>query len=311
MKRRNFLSLSASGIAALSVMPTGLAANSTVQSKIRLGGPVFEKYNSPEEWIAALKKLGYRAAYCPVSIGADSATIKAYQAAAAKGDVVISEVGAWSNPIDPDQEIAGKAIQKCVDSLALADDIGANCCVNVSGSRNPKHWAGPHRDNLTDATFDQIVEITRKIIDTVKPTRTFFALEAMPWAYPDSADSYLLLIRAIERERFGVHLDPVNLVTSPQIYYRSGEMIQDCFRKLGKHIRSCHAKDITLREDNYIPQLDEIIAGKGNLDYKVFLTELVKLKDVPLMMEHLKTADEYAQASTHIRSVGKEVNITL
>jgi sugar phosphate isomerase/epimerase len=311
MKRRNFITLSASGLAALSVMPSGLSAAAPASTSVRLGGPVFDKYNSPDEWIELHKKLGFRAAYCPLSPGADFATIEAYKTAATKNDLVIAEVGAWSNPIDPDGAKAKQAIQKCTDSLALADEIGANCCVNISGSKNLKNWAGPHKDNLTDATFDLIVEITRKIIDAVKPMRTYFALEAMPWAYPDSADSYVRLIKAIDRKQFGVHLDPVNLVTSPQIYYRNGEMIRDCFQKLGPHIRSCHAKDITLREDNYIPQLDEIIAGKGNLDYKVFLTELSKLKDVPLMMEHLKTAEEYNQAATYIRSVAKSANISI
>ena len=311
MKRRSFISMSASGLAALAVMPSGLTASTTAQSKVRLGGPVFEKYNSPEEWVTALKKLGYRAAYCPVSPGAETEMIKAYQIAAAKNDIVIAEVGAWSNPISPDRYAAKMAIQKCIDSLVLADQIGASCCVNISGSRNVKHWAGPHKDNLTDATFDLIVETTRKIIDAVKPKHTFFTLECMPWAYPDSADSYLKLIKAIDRKQFGVHLDPMNLITSPQIYYRNGEMILDCFRKLGPQIRSCHAKDITLREDNYMPQLDEIVAGKGNLDYSVFLTELAKLKDVPLMIEHLNTADEYAQAAAYIRSVGKMVNVEL
>ena len=311
MKRRNFISLSASGIATLSVLPSGLTAGTNVRSRIRLGGPVFEKYNSPEEWITSLKKLGYRAAYCPVSVGTDQNLIKAYQAAAAENDIVIAEVGAWSNPIDPDQKNADKAIQKCIDSLALADQIGANCCVNVSGSRNMKNWAGPHNDNLTESTFDLIVETTRKIIDAVKPKHTFFTLEAMPWSFPNSADSYLKLIKAIDRERFAVHLDPMNLVNSPQIYYRNGEMIRDCFKKLGPQIRSCHAKDITLREDNSIPQFDEILAGKGNLDYAVFLTELAKLKNVPLMMEHLKTAEEYICAAEYIRSVGKTLNIEL
>ncbi|HEY3372487.1 MAG TPA: TIM barrel protein [Prolixibacteraceae bacterium] len=311
MKRRNFISLSASGIAALSVMPTGLVASTTDQSTVRLGGPVFGKYNSPEEWIALHQKLGYRAAYCPVSPGADDALIKDYQRAAARNDLVIAEVGAWSNPISPDQEASQKAIQKCIDSLALADQIGAHCCVNISGSRNGKYWAGPHKDNLTQATFDLVVETTRKIIDAVKPKHTWFALEAMPWAYPDSADSYLRLIKAIDRERFGVHLDPVNLVVTPGIYYHTGEMIRDCFKKLGPQIRSCHAKDITLREDNSIPQYDEIVAGKGILDYTVYLTELTRLKDVPLMLEHLNTAEDYSQAAEYIRSVGKKAMIEL
>lgn len=311
MKRRQFMAISALGATGFAVQPSLLNASAPAPVEVRLGGPVFEKYNSPEEWILALKKLSYRAAYCPVSVGTDSSLIAAYKAAAAKNDIVIAEVGAWSNPISPNQEEAKKAVQKCIESLALADEIGARCCVNISGSRNQKNWAGPHKDNLTDTTFELIVETTRKIIDAVKPKHTFFTLECMPWAYPDSADSYLKLIKAIGRDRFGVHLDPVNLVVSPQIYYRNGEMIRDCFRKLGPHIRSCHAKDITLREDNYIPQLDEIIAGQGNLDYRAFLTELAKIKDVPLMMEHLKSADEYAKAAAYIRAEGKAVNVIL
>ena len=60
-----------------------------------------------------------------------------------------------------------------------------------------------------------------------------------------------------------------------------------------------------------MPQLDEIVAGKGNLDYKTFLSELAKLKDIPLMMEHLNSSEEYAQAAAYIRLVGKEVNVEM
>lgn len=133
----------------------------------------------------------------------------------------------------------------------------------------------------------------------------------MPWAYPDSPDNYLRLLKAIDRPRFGVHFDPVNMVVSPQIFFKNGDFIRDCFKKLGSNIRSCHAKDITLREDNYIPQLDECAPGLGKLNYNMFLVELSKLKDIPLMMEHLNTADEYASAADYIRSVGKLNKIIL
>ena len=93
-------------------------------------------------------------------------------------------------------------------------------------------------------------------------------------------------------------------------YFNNGKLIKDMFDRLGPHIKSCHAKDITLRQDNYIPQLDELRAGLGNLDYVVYLKELIKLNDVPLMMEHLETAEEYDLAATHIRSVGKSINIS-
>lgn len=81
--------------------------------------------------------------------------------------------------------------------------------------------------------------------------------------------------------------------------------------KLGPFIRSCHAKDILLLEDKVTPYLPEVRAGLGNLNYAVFLKELSKLKDIPLMLEHLNSADEYLKAAEYIRNVGGENNIKL
>lgn len=313
MNRRKFSKTIAAASAGISFFPgTNFINNKELKkANIRLGGPVFEKYNEPENWINALQKLNYRAAYCPVQVGAGSDEIRAYKTAAKKADIVISEVGAWSNPIDPDDAKSKAAVEKCISSLVLANEIGANCCVNISGSRNPEKWAGPHKDNLTPETFDLIVETTRKIIDAVKPQYTFFALETMPWAYPDSVESYEKLIKAIDRKQFGVHLDPVNLVVSPQVYYKNGEMIKEAISKLGAHIKSCHAKDILLLDDQLTPHLPEVRAGLGNLNYSIYLTELNKLKSVPLMLEHLNSADEYNLAADYVREVGKNNGIIL
>lgn len=311
MRRRRFNHLATIGVGTSILNPIYSASKNKEQNYVRLGGPVFKKYNDPNEWILALKRLKYRAAYCPVEVGTDETHIKSYQKAALDNDIIIAEVGAWSNIISVREKERKEAVEKCVRSLELAELINANCCVNISGSRNPEYWAGPHEDNLTKETFDLIVETTRKIIDSVKPSRTFFALEPMPWSYPDSPENYLKLIKAIDRKRFGVHFDPVNMVVSPQIFFKNGEFIRECFNKLGPHIRSCHAKDITLREDNYIPQLDECEPGLGKLNYNIYLVELSRLKDIPLMMEHLQTAKEYDSAAKYIRSVGSRNKISV
>ncbi|WP_026464249.1 sugar phosphate isomerase/epimerase family protein [Adhaeribacter aquaticus] len=310
MNRRTFNKKLVQSAALLSVA-SPLYSFQPVNKSVRLGGPVLDKFTNPEEWIAILKNLGYRAAYSPVKVGASSAEIKAYEKAAKKENIIISEVGVWNNPIDPDKEKAKAAIKKCVDSLALAEAIGANCCVNISGSKNPEKWAGPHQDNFKKETFDEIVEVTRNIIKEVNPTRTYFVLEAMPWAYPDSADSYVRLIKSINHKQFGVHLDPMNLIISPRDFYNNGALIKEAFQKLGPNIRSCHGKDIILKEDVYTPQLVECRPGLGKMDYKVFLSELSKLKDVPLMLEHLPTNEEYKQAANYVRSIGEQEGILL
>lgn len=164
-------------------------------------------------------------------------------------------------------------------------------------------WVGPDPENLTASSFDLIVETTRAIIDAVKPTRTYFTLEMMPWVFPDSPEACLRLIAAIDRERFAVHLDPVNIVNSPERYFRHGDLIRECFRLLEPFIRSCHAKD-ALMAMSPVVHIDEARPGLGRLDYATFLRELDRLDpDMPLLMEHLQSAEEYDAAAAYLRGV--------
>ncbi|HZB94996.1 MAG TPA: sugar phosphate isomerase/epimerase [Herpetosiphonaceae bacterium] len=275
---------------------------------MRLGGPVSDESCDPERWVADVKRRGYTAVPAPLQGGEPDAIVQAYVEAATAGGVLIAEVGAWSNPLSPDEATRKAALELCQERLALADAIGARCCVNIAGSRG-EQWDGPHPDNLTEDTFALIVETVRKIIDAVHPTRTFYALEPMPWIYPDSAEAYLRLIAAIDRPRFAAHLDPVNLVSSPQLFYDNASLMRECFQKLGPYIKSCHAKDIRL-SGKLTVHLDEVRPGLGSLDYRTFLREIDKLDpDTPLLLEHLPSEEEYALAAGYVRSVAQEIGI--
>ena len=277
---------------------------------MRLGGPLFDQITDAAGWVASIKAHGYSAAYCPIGPEADDAMVQDYTNAARENNIVIAEVGAWSNPISPNEEERKTAIQKCQDLLAHADRMGALCCVNIAGSRSNK-WDGPAADNLSPETFDLIVETTRAIIDNVNPVNTFYTLEMMPWIFPDSPMSYLRLIEAIDRPQCAVHLDPVNIVNSPSRFFDTGRLISRCFELLGPYIKSCHGKDIVLSQ-NLTVHLDETRPGLGGLDYAVFLKELDKLSpDIPLMLEHLPTEEEYRLAAEYIRSVAGENQIKI
>ncbi len=266
------------------------------------GGPLFEHYDGPDQWIAALRRKGYTAAYCPVGPEAPDDVVRAYETAARDAGIVIAETGAWSNPLARDDAERQAALAKCRDMLALADRIGARCCVNIAGSVGPI-WHGPDPADLTEETFDRIVETVRSIIDAVRPTRTFYCLETMQWLYPDSADSYRRLLEAVDRPQFGVHFDPVNLVNCPDRYFHTGRLITGFVDQLGRHIRSCHAKDVTMGNDALV-HLSETRPGLGNLDYRTLLAELARLDpQVPLMMEHLATEAEYDQAAAYLRTL--------
>jgi sugar phosphate isomerase/epimerase len=277
---------------------------------MKLGGPILTDCPDEQAWIEAHHALGYRAAYCPLGPQADDATVRRYEQAARQAGIVIAETGAWSNPLSPDAPTAKAAFDKCVAMLDLAERIGARCCVNITGSRGSQ-WDGPHQLNFAPDTFDMIVQVTRRIVDAVKPTRTFYTLEPMPWMLPDSAQSYEALLDAIDRRAVGVHFDPVNMVCSPRLYHGNAAMIADFCRRLGPRIRSCHAKDVLLSQ-RLTTHLDEVVAGDGALCYRSYLLELARLDpDMPLMLEHLPSQNQYAQAAGYIRSVAKTVGVAL
>ncbi len=279
---------------------------------MRLAGRLFTRWDDPGGWIAAVRQAGYSAALCPVAIGAGDAEVRAYRDAAAAAGVVIAEVGAWSNAISPDPAERAAALEKNRAALDLADRIGARCCVDVAGSRSSEFWYAAHPDNLSRETFDLIVETVRSIIDAVKPTRTVYALETMPWIWPDSPGAYRELLDAIDRKAAGVHLDPVNLVSSPQRYFRNGDLIRECFRELGPLIASCHAKDVRLDPRRLTVHLDEVVPGEGALDYRVFLTEAAKLPaDTTLVMEHMETEEEYRRGAAYIRGIGRSIGVVV
>ena len=277
---------------------------------IRLGGPIFGvKQDDPAAFARAHKEQGYRAAYCPgVKIG-DKERIKAIRDAFEKEQVVIAEVGAWCNMLAADPATRKKNHQMICERLALADEIGALCCVDYLGSEVPGTNYGPHPDNFSAKGFDLCVQTVRSIIDAVKPTRAKFCLEMMQWCLPDSPEVCLDVLKAIDRKAFAVHLDPVNIVTSPRVYFNTANLLRRCFALLGEWIASCHAKDIIAREKGAL-HMDECRPGTGAFDYRTFLTELARLPHhPPLMIEHLPNAQEYAKARDYITALAKELNV--
>jgi sugar phosphate isomerase/epimerase len=275
---------------------------------IRLGAHIFDPPSDPAGLGDYHRRQGYTAAYWPDVPAAQTAAVVA---AFLDAGVLIAEVGAWRNLLAPDPAERAANYAYVRDRLALADEVGALCCVDYLGTFAPGQAFGPHPDNFSRATFDLAADIIVRLIDDVRPTRTKFCLEMMPWTIPDSVDSYLALLETVDRPAFGVHVDPVNIITTPRAYYGTGKLIRDTMRRLGPWIASCHAKDVLAQAD-MVCHIDEAPPGQGVLDYGVYLRELNCLgRDVPLMLEHLPDTAAYAAAAAHIRRIAASAGVEI
>lgn len=278
---------------------------------MRFGSQIFESYSTPEQWLAIVKSKGLRAVYSPVQNASDAGEVRAYIDICKENDLKIAEVGAWGySLVSKSASQREKAFDFAVKQLTLADKLGAATCVNVSGSRSGL-WSGNDRDNFSPETFRMIVETVQRLIDRVQPENTTFSLEAMPWMFPDTLQSYRELYDAIDRKAFAVHYDPVNMICTHRSYWNHGADMAEFIRYFADNIKVVHMKDVHLdSQQNTI--ITETQPGKGELDYRTLLTELNRLNpDLPVMTEHMDCECDSLNAEKYIRSIAEELNISM
>jgi sugar phosphate isomerase/epimerase len=280
---------------------------------MRLGGPVFVTGRNPEEYALAHVKKGYKAGLCPDYLTLDKPEeVKAFKESFERHDIIFAEVGAWCNPLSQDSEEAHKNIEYIINKLRIADALEARTCVNIIGTKYKDNWFGPSKECYEPQFFKQAVETVRYIVDTVKPKHTKYSLEMMPYCFLDSPEEYLRFLEAVDRKEVGIHLDICNCINNPRLLYDNTNFIRHTFELLGKEILSIHLKDIRLNPNLTTASFDEVVIGTGELDYKTLMQEIVKLpEDVPAILEHLSTDEEYTRAADSVRMYAKNSGMNI
>ncbi len=269
---------------------------------MRLGLSSPLSHNTPEEWARQMEELGCRSVVFPLDYTASDNLIADYVSAATNHNLVIAEVGIWRNVFAIDAGEREEARKRAMGQLRLADEIGALCCVNVAGTFGGRLWDGGYRENFSKRAWDETVQYVQKLIDTVRPSKTQYSVEPMPWMIPTGPDECLRLLDEVDREQLGIHLDFVNMINSPQRYFFADEFMEECFDKLGSRICSCHLKDITLRSELTF-QLMETYCGNGSLNIEKYVS-LINCcnKDMPVIIEHLETDEEYRMSLQYVKN---------
>ena len=99
-----------------------------------LGGTVAGSWTTPEEWEALLVRSRFKAVTAPFDCRTERETIAALRRACDRHGVAIAEIGVWKNLFDPDPARAAMAMEYAKGQLALADEAGIPCCVNIAGT---------------------------------------------------------------------------------------------------------------------------------------------------------------------------------
>ncbi len=267
---------------------------------MRLGTSSPLMHLSPEEWAANQIKLGCTTVVFPVQSNEPEKKIIAYKEAADKAGLTIAEVGIWRNALSTDPAEKKANMDYSAEQLRLADFLHARCAVNVAGAFGPK-WDGGYKANFTDEAWKKTVSMVQEIIDRADPKNTFFTLEPMPWMIPTGPKEYLRLIESVDRDRFAVHMDIINMISSAERYFGAEEFVDECVEALGNRIKSCHIKDVHL-DEKYTLRLEECGPGDGEFPLRYYVQRINELDpDMPVILEHLNTDEEYIKYMGYLK----------
>ena len=259
---------------------------------MRLGTSSPLGHDTAINWAKNQIKIGCSSVVFPVDSSEQEEKIMEYKNAADKAGLMIAEVGIWRNALSLDPNKRRKNMDYCVEQLRMADFIGAKCCVNVAGAFG-KRWDGAYKENFSKQAREEIIRMVREIIDRADVKNTYFALEPMPWMIPTGPKDYLKLLNEVERDRFAVHMDVINMINSIDRYFNPKELVDECKELLGDRIKSCHIKDIHLC-DEYTTMLRECAPGCGEFPIRYYVQKMNEInEDMPMILEHLSNDEEY------------------
>jgi len=227
-----------------------------------------------------------------------------------KYDVVIYEVGGYTNLVTPDSAQLRENLKRLAHCIEVAESVGCGMVGTVAGSRDPKNLINVHPDNWTLETWKLLVRSIKQVLRDTSGMKAVIGMEAQVTTIIDGPKAHKRLIEDVGSDRLKVNLDPVNMMCLKRYYHTTG-LINECFDLLGEDIVGCHAKDTYIWPDKQTVHVQEVCPGKGVMDYETYLVRMSRMKRPrALEPEHIRD-DEYPEAKAFIEKTAARVGVKI
>ena len=241
---------------------------------------------------------------------ASETEIKELKEALENYDVSFFDMHTYTNNIHPDPEERKKNHRYVIEQCEAAERVGCPMVTTHVGTRSALQPISPHSENWTWKTWKLQVQVIRQLLKDTAGMKTAFGIEAVNMTSMNNPKAHLQLIEEIADPRLKVCIDPVNMIHLG-VYFRTTELINECFDLLGENIIAGHAKDTYILPNRMSAYITEVAAGEGELDYETYLVRLSRLNySRTLLIEHLPE-EKYPQAKKYIEDIAAKVGVTI
>jgi sugar phosphate isomerase/epimerase len=208
----------------------------------------------------------------------------------------IHSIGVYTNLIHPDAAERKANLAYFEAMMQIGAHMGVRMFITEAGHFHDDKAPAPRIPlEFQDAVWPQMVA-TAKELDAIAARYDAKVLfEPFYRGFLASAKRLRMFLEALNSPRMRALLDAANLIEINDV--------DEMFQQLAPWIDCIHAKDRKLHTDR------GVAAGKGDLDYKKFVTLATqRTPGVPLVLEYVGAAD-YRAALDHLRNVLRETGI--
>ncbi len=217
--------------------------------------------------------------------------------------------GFWQNLVNPAENVRAEAVRVLQGAITLAGWMGSRGIDTGPGSMSPRGPWFPHPDNWTPIARRQLVKSLKECAPVAEDCNVFLSMEGHQLVTLESAEVTAEILDEVNSAWVTSDYDSANWITLKEVYDTT-TAVNRHFDVLGKHIVSCHAKDIWA-EDRLCVHLQDGCPGKGNMDFRTVMRRMEALSpDFPLLPEGCATED-LPQVVALFRGLAAELGIVV
>ncbi len=217
--------------------------------------------------------------------------------------------GYWQTLIARDESARREAARTVQAALRLAGWLGARGIDTGPGSANPAGPWFPHPYNWSAEARRQLVRTLKECAPAAVDHGVYLSLEGHQLVTLESAQVTADVLDEVGSPWVRSDYDSANWIQLREVF-ATGAALDRHFDILGRHIVSCHAKDIRV-ENRLAVHLQDGCPGKGTMDFRTLFRRMEALSpDYPVIVEGA-TSEEMPEVGRLFHQIADEIGITL
>jgi len=212
-------------------------------------------------------------------------------------EIHVASLYGYYNVVDPD--LARRKLGEARMEFFIANwkRLGCPVIATETGTFNRQSEWLDAPENFTEAAFVQCRDSLARLVRAAEKAGATIALEVYWRNVIGTIDRVTRLMREIDSPALKLVMDPANYFRNED-FPRMQTMLQEMIQRFGGKIALAHAKDVKAVPDGP----EHPAAGKGSLDYPLFLRLLAQLdRKMDLLLEHV-ALDDVPRARDYVRT---------